>query len=118
MNIKRNLFRIFLVVLGAVLMALNINSFVYTAELLPGGFTGVAILIQEVFDKILGIKIPFSPFYWALNMIPAVFCFKYVGKKLGSYYNKAYSSGKTGKDGHCSKKDLSKSSKKFIRTHR
>ena len=85
MNIKRDLFRIFLVVLGAVLMALNINSFVYTAELLPGGFTGVAILIQEVFDKILGIKIPFSPFYWTLNMIPAAFCFKYVGKKFTIY---------------------------------
>ena len=61
-------------------MAVNINTFVYTAGLLPGGFTGITLLIQEVFRHFLGIKIPFAVFYWGLNIIPALICFKYVGK--------------------------------------
>ena len=53
-------------------MALNINTFVYTAGLLPGGFTGITLLIQDVFLKYLNVKIPYSLFYWLLNIIPAV----------------------------------------------
>lgn len=63
-------------------MAVNLNSFVYTAGLLPGGFTGISLLIQEVFQKFLGIKIPFALFYWGLNIIPALICFRYVGKRF------------------------------------
>ena len=85
MDIKRTIYRALLVIAGAALLALNINSFVYTAGLLPGGFTGVSVLIQEVFLKFFGIKIPFSPFYWTLNLIPAAFCFKYVGRKFTLY---------------------------------
>ena len=63
-------------------MALNINTFVYTAGLLPGGFTGITLLIQDVFLKYLNVKIPYSLFYWLLNIIPAVVCFRFVGKKF------------------------------------
>ncbi|MCR5189056.1 MAG: YitT family protein, partial [Treponema sp.] len=76
------LLRFFLVTLSAALMATNINTFVYTGGLLPGGFTGIVLLIQEVFQKYLSIKIPFSLFYWILNAIPAIICFKYVGKRF------------------------------------
>lgn len=63
-------------------MALNLNTFVHSAGLLPGGFTGITLLLQEVFSTYLGINIPFSLFYWILNIIPAILCFKYVGKKF------------------------------------
>ena len=63
-------------------MAVNINTFVYTAELLPGGFTGITLLIQNVFQEFFHIKIPFSLFYWLLNIIPAAVCFKFVGKRF------------------------------------
>ncbi|MBQ4378859.1 MAG: YitT family protein [Treponema sp.] len=75
-------FRFLLVTLASVLMAVNLNTFVHTAGLLPGGFTGITLLLQEVFLKFFGIKIPFAVFYWGLNIIPAIICFKYVGKRF------------------------------------
>ena len=39
--------RFFLVVLGGLLMAVNINTFVNSANLFPGGFTGLSLLIQN-----------------------------------------------------------------------
>ena len=86
MNVKseklRLLFRFLLVTLGALIMGVNLNTFVHTAGLLPGGFTGITLLIQEVFSKYLHIKIPFVIFYWGLNVVPALICFRYVGKRF------------------------------------
>ena len=76
------LFRFLLVTSGAILMAVNLNTFVHTAGLLPGGFTGITLLLQEIFSKFCGIKIPFAVFYWGLNIVPAIICFKYVGKRF------------------------------------
>lgn len=84
-SVIRDLFRITLVVLGAILMAVNINTFVHMKGLLPGGFTGVVLLIQEILSKYFGIKVPFSLFYFILNLIPAAICFKFVGKKFTIY---------------------------------
>ena len=71
-----------LVTIGSSLMAVNLNTFVHTAGLLPGGFTGITLLLQEVFSKFFNINIPFAFFYWGLNIVPAAVCFKYVGKKF------------------------------------
>lgn len=71
-----------LVTAGATLMAVNLTTFVHIAGLLPGGFTGISLLLQEVFSKFFNLKIPFAVFYWGLNIIPAIICFKYVGKKF------------------------------------
>lgn len=78
----KNISRFLLVTAAALLMAVNLNTFVHSAGLLPGGFTGITLLLQEVFSKFLGIKLPFALFYWILNIIPAAICFKYVGKKF------------------------------------
>ena len=45
----RLLLRFLLVTVGALIMAVNLNTFVHAAGLLPGGFTGITLLIQEVF---------------------------------------------------------------------
>ena len=73
-------FRFLIVSIAAALMAVNIKTFVHAGGLLPGGFTGITLLLQEIFIKFAGIKIPFTVFYWGLNLIPAIICFKYVGK--------------------------------------
>lgn len=78
----RLFFRFLLVTAGAALMAVNINSFVHAAGLLPGGFTGIALLIQEIFLKFVNIHIPFTVFYWSLNIVPALLCFRFVGKRF------------------------------------
>ncbi|MBP3607637.1 MAG: YitT family protein [Treponema sp.] len=78
-------FRFIFVVLSAILSAINIKTFIYTAGLLPGGFSGVTLLIQEIVFSWKEIKIPFSVVYWLLNTIPAIICFRYVGKKFTLY---------------------------------
>jgi len=66
-------------------MALNINTFVKAGELIPGGFTGVTVLIQKICLNYLGINIPFSIVLYILNAVPAVACFRFVGKKFTLY---------------------------------
>ncbi|WP_010259304.1 YitT family protein [Treponema primitia] len=77
--------RILLLLLGSILMALNINTFVHAGGLIPGGFTGITILVQQVGSRFWGVEIPFSFVYIGLNAIPAAICFKYVGKKFALY---------------------------------
>lgn len=81
----KGIFRFLLVSAAAALMAININTFVHTAGLLPGGFSGISLLLQDVFKTFANINIPYSLFYWILNAIPAAICFKYVGKKFTLY---------------------------------
>ena len=75
-------FNIILVIIAAILMAVNINTFVYTAGLLPGGFTGIVLLIQDIFKKYLNVKIPYCLFLWILNLWPAIICFKNIGERF------------------------------------
>jgi len=77
--------RLTLIVLGATLMAFNINTFVRAGGLIPGGFTGVSILTQDIFTRFLGVYIPFSLFLFVLNAVPAIICFRTVGKKFTMY---------------------------------
>ena len=77
--------RLALIVLGAALMAFNINTFVKAGGLIPGGFNGLTLLIQEIFQYYFNITIPFSLVLYTLNSIPAVICFRFVGKKFTLY---------------------------------
>jgi len=74
-----------LVLAGAALLAFNINTFVHAGGLLPGGFTGLTLLIQEVFLRYGNISVPFSVILFTFNIVPAAFCFKFVGKKFALY---------------------------------
>ncbi|MDR0644260.1 MAG: YitT family protein [Treponema sp.] len=74
--------RFIMVSVAAFVMALNINTFVNAGEIVPGGFTGLALLIQECFRKFFNIQIPFSVLLYVLNAVPAVVCFKFVGKRF------------------------------------
>jgi len=77
--------RLALVLAGAVLIAFNINSFVHAGELLPGGFTGLTLLIQEICLRYGNFQIPFSVVYYILNIVPAAVCFKFIGKNFTLY---------------------------------
>ena len=68
--------------MGSLIMAINIKSFVHTGGLYPGGFNGVTLLIQTSFQRFLGISLPFSPISLALNAIPAIFSFRAIGKRF------------------------------------
>ena len=77
--------RILLLLLGSFIMAFNINTFVRAGGLIPGGFTGIALLVQQIGSRFGGVNIPFSVVYIGLNLAPAAICFKYVGKKFALY---------------------------------
>jgi len=74
--------RIALVLAGAFLLAFNVNTFVRVGELYPGSFLGLALLIQETFLHYGKIHLPYSLIYFSLNLVPAIICFKFIGKKF------------------------------------
>ena len=77
--------RLTLIVLGAALMAFNINTFIKAGELIPGGFNGVTILVQKICSYYFGFNVPFSVVLYILNAVPAVVCLRCVGKKFTLY---------------------------------
>lgn len=77
--------RLLLVTIGAVLMAVNINTFVHAGGLVPGGFTGLSLLIKEIFLKYGGIHVPYSIISFALNAAPAIASYFYIGKYFTLY---------------------------------
>jgi uncharacterized membrane-anchored protein YitT (DUF2179 family) len=77
--------RFLLITAGALLMAFNLNTFVPAGGLIPGGFTGLALLIKESAFRFGGITVPFSVILYALNAAPAIISFKYIGKWFTLY---------------------------------
>lgn len=84
-SLVRELSRIFLVVLASVIFAVNINSFVHAGNMIPGGFTGLTLLIQRIFSEFMGITVPYSAVNFLLNAVPAVVAYKTIGKKFTLY---------------------------------
>lgn len=83
--LKNEIKRLVLIVLGAVLMAVNINTFVHSASLIPGGFSGLALLIQNIFRTYFEVNLPFSILVYIFNIFPIYIGFRYIGKKFTLY---------------------------------
>jgi len=83
--VLRTIRRLALIILGAALMAFNINTFVRAGGIIPGGFTGLTLLIQELCQRYFGLWVPFSVVYYTFNIVPAAICFRFVGKKFTLY---------------------------------
>ncbi len=81
-TLRWDIIRLVVVLFAAFLMAANIQSFVNTGGLYPGGATGLTIIIQRMFSKFLGIEVPYSPINILLNAIPIYIGFRYIGKKF------------------------------------
>lgn len=77
--------RAVLIVAAAFLMAMNIKSFVRAGDLLPGGFSGLTLLLQQVAKTYGNLDLPYSLINFSLNAIPAIISFKYIGKKFTGY---------------------------------
>lgn len=73
------------VLIASLIMSVNIKSFVRAGNLIPGGFTGLSLLIQRASFEFLGISLPYSFINIALNALPAFIGFKIIGKKFTSY---------------------------------
>lgn len=78
---KRTVF----IIAAAFLMAMNIKSFVRAGDLLPGGFSGLTLLIQQIARHFWGLELSYSLINFSLNAVPVFISFKYIGKKFTGY---------------------------------
>ena len=74
--------RIVVIVIAALIMAININTFVHTGGLLPGGASGLTLLIQEIGIKFFHVTIPYTVINILINAFPIYIGFRYIGKKF------------------------------------
>ena len=82
LNLKHEAKRYGCAVLAATIMALNIKTFVRAGGLFPGGFTGLTLLIQNIFQTFMGIAVPYTLINVLLNSIPVFIGLKFIGKKF------------------------------------
>lgn len=64
---KNDIRRALVVAAAAIIMALNIKTFVRTGGLYPGGATGLTVLIQRIGLQYFGLEIPYSIVNLLLN---------------------------------------------------
>ncbi|MCR5778743.1 MAG: YitT family protein [Lachnospiraceae bacterium] len=74
--------RVSLCALAGLIMAINVQTFVHTGGLLPGGFAGVALLFQNIAKTFWGVKLSYGTLYFFLNLIPIIISYKKIGKKF------------------------------------
>ena len=70
------------VILGSLIMAINLKSFVDQGDLVPGGFNGIIVLLQRISSRFFGIPLPFMRSSILFNAGPAYMAFKTVGRKF------------------------------------
>ena len=84
-SLKEDGKRIVLCILGGIIMAVNLRTFVHAGGLLPGGVTGLSLLLQNIFSTYFSIHIPYAPLYLGLNLVPAAICYRTIGRKFVLY---------------------------------
>ena len=78
-------FRIFVILFASILYAWNLRCFAKNANLLPGGFSGVSLLLQQIGIHFFHISIPYTFFNIVLNLLPADIAFRFIGKRFTLY---------------------------------
>lgn len=82
---KKNMTSIVCVLIASIIMSINIKSFVRAGHLIPGGFTGLSLLLQRILSTYMNIDVPYSVINISLNALPAFIGFKMIGKKFTIY---------------------------------
>ena len=84
-NWKEDFKRLFGVIAGGLLMALNLKTFVSAGGLLPGGANGLTVLTQRIALSYFNVSIPFSLLNITINLIPIYIGCRFVGRKFTFY---------------------------------
>lgn len=82
LSLKHEVKRYGLGFVASVIFAINVKTFVRAGGLFPGGFTGITLLIQEIFNKYLQLAVPYTAINVLLNLFPIWIGFKFIGKKF------------------------------------
>lgn len=83
--IKKDAKRLLFCILAGIMMSVNLRTFVHTGGLLPGGFSGLTLLMQSISMQFFGIAIPYGPLYFMMNLFPIILSFRKIGKKFTIY---------------------------------
>ena len=81
-SLKEDGKRLLAVCLAALIISINIKTFVNAGGLFPGGLTGMTILIQRVALRYFNLDLPFTPINLALNAFPIYLGLRFLGKKF------------------------------------
>ena len=79
---RRDARRLAMIAFAALVSAFNIRSFVGSAGLFPGGFSGLTLLLQSIFETYLGVSLPYTLVNLLLNAVPAAVSFRLIGRKF------------------------------------
>ena len=79
---KRLIIKYLMLTAAAAVFAFNLKSFIRTGSLIPGGFSGITVLVQQIGRQFFNIEIPYSLVYLPINVIPAYIGLRYIGKKF------------------------------------
>lgn len=70
---------------SALLSAIALRYFAQIGHLVPGGFSGLSLLIIQLFSHFFSIEIPFYALYILLNLPVTILVFRYVGRRFALY---------------------------------
>ena len=85
---RRFIIRILLAVLSGLVAAVNLNSFVAAGQLVPGGFSGLSLLIVRIAKATFNIELNYSTLYILFNIPCTLLVYKSIGQKFTIVSNK------------------------------
>ena len=84
-NFFKNAKRIVIITVASFLLALNVNTFVNTGGLYPGGVMGLTVLIQRAIKEFFDLNVPYTVINVILNFFPVYIGFRFIGKRFTAY---------------------------------
>ncbi len=82
---KKAMKSILCVIVASFVMSMNIKTFVHSGNLIPGGITGLSLLLQRACLQFWHISLPYFVINITLNAIPAAIGFRMVSKRFTGY---------------------------------
>ena len=79
---RRFIIRILLAILAGLVAAVNINSFVAAGNLVPGGFSGLSLMIIRIAKTTFNIDLNYSTIYLLFNIPCTLLVYKSIGHQF------------------------------------
>ena len=79
---RRFIIRILLAILSGLVAAVNLNSFVAAGQLVPGGFSGLSLLIVRIAKATFNVELNYSTLYILFNIPCTLLVYKSIGQKF------------------------------------
>lgn len=82
---RKDIMYLVMIVLSAFIYAFNMNTFVQSGNLFPGGFAGISRLLSKICVTYLKVNLSFSFFYFILNILVTLLVLRTIGHKFILY---------------------------------